>query len=292
MKKLKISVKSNAKINIGLNIKEKLPTGYHLLDMVMVPISLADDLEIEFTGKKGNLLIESNIKTIPTNEDNILWKVYDAFYRYIEKEKDEIKVFLNKKIPHEAGLGGGSSNGAFFLKELNGYYNNILNDQELIEIGKQIGADIPFFIKNCPARIGGIGEDILKIENNLSKELILIKPNFGVSTGKAYSYYQELKDRNIKKDANIEKIIDGLKNNNLEDILNYSENILEQGLLLFDENIKSFRKFLNSNFKIKFFMSGSGSCYYAFCSKENLEKYIQILKDKGNNCQIYHCSFL
>ena len=69
-----ISVKSNAKINIGLNIIEKLPNGYHSLDMIMVPVSLADELKINFKEKKGNLLISSNIKDIPTDEKNILWK--------------------------------------------------------------------------------------------------------------------------------------------------------------------------------------------------------------------------
>lgn len=108
-----VSIKSNAKINMGLNIIEKLPNGYHSLDMIMVPISLADTIDINFKEKKGNLKISSNKDNIPTDERNILWKIYDAFYKYTNIEKEEIEVYLNKVVPHEAGLGGGSSNGAF-----------------------------------------------------------------------------------------------------------------------------------------------------------------------------------
>ena len=168
-----VNVKSNGKINIGLNIVEKLPNGYHILDMIMVPISLADELKINFKEKKGNLKISSNIKDIPTDEKNILWKIYDAFYNFTKIEKEEIEIYLYKVIPHEAGLGGGSSNGAFFLKELNKFHKNILTDDELIVLGKTVGADIPFFIKNYPCRVKGIGEKLEKIENNLKCDIIL-----------------------------------------------------------------------------------------------------------------------
>lgn len=286
---MKVSVKSNGKINVGLNIIEKLPNGYHSLDMTMLPISLADDMKINFTGKKGNLLISSNKEDIPTDERNILWKVYDAFYKFLNIEPDEAEVYLHKVIPHEAGLGGGSSNGAFFLKELNRYNGNILNDEELIKIGKTVGADIPFFIKNYPCRVKGIGENLEKIENNLKCDIVLVKPDFGVSTKEAYTLYSMLKN---KKDADINKIIDGLKENNLKKIEENSENILEQGLLTSNENIKSFRKELNEKCSTMFFMSGSGSCYYTFCPEGEGEKYAEALKTIISNCQIYSCSFL
>ena len=289
-----ICVKSNAKINVGLNIIEKLSNGYHSLDMIMVPISLADELRIEFNQdcekENKNLSITSNIETIPTDERNILWKVYDTFYKFTKLERESISVYLEKKIPHEAGLGGGSSNGAFFLKELNKFHNNILSDEELIIIGKGVGADLPFFIKNYPCRVKGIGEHLEQIENNLDCDIVLVKPQFGVSTKEAYSLYSELKN---KKDADIPQIIKGLKENNQEIVEKYSENILEQALLVSNKNIQQFRNELEDlNLDIKFFMSGSGSCYYSFVKKDEGEKYAELLKTKLSNCQIYSCSFL
>ena len=281
-------ITSNAKINIGLNITEKLPNGYHLLDMVMVPISLADKLEIKFNNQKGKLNISSNIKDIPCDEKNILYKVYKAFYEKTQIEAEDIDVYLEKNIPHEAGLGGGSSNGGFFLKELNKFHNFVLSDEDLSLVGKSVGADIPFFLKNTPCRVKGIGEKLEKIQNNLECDVILIKPKFGVSTKKAYELYSKLDE---KKFANIDEVLSGLKENNLKKVCENIENMLEQGLLIDDENIQNFRTRIKDT-GLDFFMSGSGSCYYILSSKNTTEDYLKILNQKFDDCRIIKCNFL
>ena len=281
-------ITSNAKINIGLNITEKLPNGYHLLDMVMVPISLADKLEIKFNSQKGKLNISSNIKDIPCDEKNILYKVYKAFYEKTQIEAEDIDVYLEKNIPHEAGLGGGSSNGGFFLKELNKFHNFVLSDEDLSLVGKSVGADIPFFLKNTPCRVKGIGEKLEKIQNNLDCDVILVKPKFGVSTKKAYELYSKLDE---KKFANIDEVLSGLKENNLKKVCENIENMLEQGLLIDDENIKNFRNRIKDT-GLDFFMSGSGSCYYILSSKNTTEDYLKILNQKFDDCRIIKCNFL
>lgn len=281
-------ITSNAKINIGLNITEKLPNGYHLLDMIMVPISLADKLEIKFNNQKGKLNISSNIKDIPCDEKNILYKVYKAFYEKAQIEPEDIDVYLEKNIPHEAGLGGGSSNGGFFLKELNKFHNFVLSDEDLSLVGKSVGADIPFFLKNTPCRVKGIGEKLEKIQNNLECDVILIKPKFGVSTKKAYELYSKLDE---KKFANIDEVLSGLKENNLKKVCENIENMLEQGLLIDDENIKNFRNRIKDT-GLDFFMSGSGSCYYILSSKNTTEDYLKILNQKFDDCRIIKCNFL
>ena len=281
-------ITSNAKINIGLNITEKLPNGYHLLDMIMVPISLADKLEIKFNSQKGKLNISSNIKDIPCDEKNILYKVYKAFYEKTQIEAEDIDVYLEKNIPHEAGLGGGSSNGGFFLKELNKFHNFVLSDEDLSLVGKSVGADIPFFLKNTPCRVKGIGEKLEKIQNNLDCDVILIKPKFGVSTKKAYELYSKLDE---KKFANIDEVLSGLKENNLKKVCENIENMLEQGLLIDDENIQNFRNRIKET-GLDFFMSGSGSCYYILSSKNTTEDYLKILNQKFDDCRIIKCNFL
>ena len=281
-------ITSNAKINIGLNITEKLPNGYHLLDMIMVPISLADKLEIKFNNQKGKLNISSNIKDIPCDEKNILYKVYKAFYEKAQIEPEDIDVYLEKNIPHEAGLGGGSSNGGFFLKELNKFHNFVLSDEDLSLVGKSVGADVPFFLKNTPCRVKGIGEKLEKIQNNLDCDVILVKPKFGVSTKKAYELYSKLDE---KKFANIDEVLSGLKENNLKKVCENIENMLEQGLLIDDENIKNFRNRIKDT-GLDFFMSGSGSCYYILSSKNTTEDYLKILNQKFDDCRIIKCNFL
>lgn len=283
-----MTITSNAKINIGLNITEKLPNGYHLLDMIMVPISLADKLEIKFNNQKGKLNISSNIKDIPCDEKNILYKVYKAFYEKTQIEPEDVDVYLEKNIPHESGLGGGSSNGGFFLKELNKFHNFVLSDEDLSLIGKSVGADIPFFLKNTPCRVKGIGEKLEKIQNNLECDVILIKPKFGVSTKKAYELYSKLDE---KKFANIDEVLSGLKENNLKKVCENIENMLEQGLLIDDENIQNFRNRIKDT-GLDFFMSGSGSCYYILSSKNTTEDYLKILNQKFDDCRIIKCNFL
>lgn len=285
---MKFSLNSNGKINIGLNVTGVLPNGYHLLDMIMVPISLSDRITGEIEDITGTLEIKTNKADIPVNEDNILWKIYDKFYSESELSKRKISLYLEKIIPHQAGLGGGSSNGAFLLKLLNEFHGNFFSQERLIEIGKSVGADIPFFLINKSARVRGIGEDIEIIENNLKNSIILIKPQFGVSTGKAYKNMSML---NNKRDANIDKIIFGLKDNRVDIVEDNIENHLEQGLLLEDENIIKFRKKL-AELNMKFFMSGSGSAYYTFVTQEESEEAVTRIKGYLNSCEVYLCSSL
>ena len=285
---MKFSLNSNGKINIGLNVTGVLSNGYHLLDMIMVPISLSDRITGEIEDITGTLEIKTNKADIPINEDNILWKIYDKFYSKSGLSKRKISLYLEKIIPHQAGLGGGSSNGAFLLKLLNEFHGNFFSQERLIEIGKSVGADIPFFLINKSARVRGIGEDIEIIENNLKNSIILIKPQFGVSTGKAYKNMSML---NNKRDANIDKIIFGLKDNRVDIVEDNIENHLEQGLLLEDENIIEFRKKL-AELNMKFFMSGSGSAYYTFVTQEESEEAVTRIKEYLNSCEVYLCSSL
>ena len=167
---------------------------------------------------------------------------------------------------------------------MNSYHNNFFSLEELIEIGKSIGADIPFFIVNKPSRVKGIGEEIEVIENNLDRDIILIKPNFGVSTAKAYKNMYML---NNKVDADIDKIVCGLRDNDITLVEESIENHLEQGLLLEDSNIIEFRKRLSNIPNMKFFMSGSGSTYYTFV--ENGEREVKAIKEQLQHCEVHLC---
>ena len=281
-------VKANAKINLGLNILGKNEDGYHELDMIMAPISLYDTLNIKFFQKKGNLILKSNIKGVPLNEKNIIYKIYEAFYNVTSLQRENIEVYLDKNIPFQAGLGGGSSDGAFFLKTLNEYHKSPLTLQEMIDLGKKIGADIPFFIVNETVRAKGIGEILEKTINNLDAKIILIKPNFGISTAEAYRGYSQLTE---KKWADIDKIVEGLKENNLSKVIDNVENHLQQTSLLLNNNVKTFEEKLakiSKNFK----MSGSGSCYYLISDKDNSQIFYETLRSEFTDCFISQQDFI
>ncbi len=284
-----IQVECNAKINIGLNILGKLPNGYHELDMIMAPIKLSDKLVLNFFGKGGKLSIWTDEKDLPVDENNIIYKIYKGFYEKTGIEEQEIRAELWKMIPSQAGLGGGSSDGAFFLMELNKYHGYPLRIEDCIEFSKNIGADIPFFLVNKTSRIKGIGEEIKPIENNLDCDIILIKPNFGVSTGKAYFSFSQLTEKNFSK---LEKIEEGLQENDLNLVLKNIENHLEQALLLGEKKIQNLRLELSQIKKESFFMSGSGSCYYTLVKKDRSMELYQLLKSHFKNYSVYRTSFL
>ena len=284
----KYKIFSNAKINIGLNVFQKESDGYHNIDSIMVPIDLADEMDVTFYSDLGNLKIECSDKNIPTDERNILYKTYKAFFEESKKEKRKIDIILKKNIPSEAGLGGGSSNAGFFLKLLNEHYGNIYNESELEELAMKIGSDVPFFIKNKTARVGGKGNKVDLVENNLKDSIILIKPlDFGVSTKEAYESFDNLKE---VKYANFDKIIECLKDNNRIALENSIENSLEQGILETDINIKMLKITLNSVISgKKFFMSGSGSTYYTFVTELEKSQIETRLKTFVDNVKIIIC---
>ena len=285
----KYKIFSNAKINIGLNVFQKESDGYHNIDSIMAPIDLFDEMNVTFYSNLGDLRIECSDKNIPTDERNILYKTYKAFFEENKKEKEKIDIILKKNIPSEAGLGGGSSNAAFFLKLLNKHYGNVYNESELQELAMKIGSDVPFFIKNKTARVGGKGNKVDLIENNLKDSIILIKPlDFGVSTKEAYKSFDILKE---VKYADFDKIIKNLKEGNRIALENNIENSLEQGILETDINIKMLKMTLNSVISgKKFFMSGSGSTYYTFVTEIEKSQIETRLKTFVDNVKIIICN--
>lgn len=285
-----IKTKSNAKINIGLNVLGKREDGYHELEMIMAPIDLYDYINIKFTGKKGNITIIDLKETgIPTDKSNIIHKIYDNFYSHTGIEKEEIIVEIEKNIPFSAGLGGGSGNGGVFLKELNRYHKNLLSDEQLIENSKKVGADIPFFIINKTSVVKGIGEKISTFESNLDCAVVLIKPNFGINTKYAYECIKNIKNIEI---GNIENIKSGMIENNLDKVKSNIKNNIRDGLSISDNNIKQFEEKLEKISKTRFFMSGSGSCYYALTVGRETEEVYNILSEKFSECFININRFL
>lgn len=284
----KYKIFSNAKINIGLNVFQKESDGYHNIDSIMAPIDLSDEMDIIFYSNSGDLKIECSDKNIPTDERNILYKTYKAFFEENKKEKEKIDIILKKNIPSEAGLGGGSSNAGFFLKLLNKHYGNVYNEKELEKLAMRVGSDVPFFIKNKTARVGGKGNRVDLVENNLKDSIILIKPlDFGVSTKEAYESFDNLKE---VKYADFDKIIKNLKEGNRIALESNIENSLEQGILETDTNIKMLKMTLNSVVSgKKFFMSGSGSTYYTFVTELEKSQIETRLKTFVDNVKIIIC---
>ena len=178
----------NAKINLGLNITEKRPDGYHNLETIFYPVPIEDALEINILNE-GNgkfRLHQAGLEIEGEAESNLVVKAYKLLDDRFNLPPVDIHLF--KHIPSGAGLGGGSSDAAFMLKLLNDHFQLELSEEQLEVYAATLGADCAFFIKNKPTYAEGIGNLFSPIELSLSGyQIMIVKPNVFVSTREAFS---------------------------------------------------------------------------------------------------------
>lgn len=183
-----ITRKAYAKINLSLRLKGKREDGYHEIDTLMALIGLAD--EIEYANSRTTTIF-CDTPGVPTDESNLIMKAVRVFEaRYGKKVKQ--KITLRKRIPHGAGLGGGSSDAATTLLALNEKIGTNYSMEELAAMAAEIGADVSFFLNPVPSRCTGCGEIITPEEAlaSWSAPVVLLKPAFGSATADVYKRFQ------------------------------------------------------------------------------------------------------
>lgn len=269
-------VRSPAKINICLNVVGKQPDGYHQLDMVILPLAMHDSMLF-------NVLKKSDDNYVTIDDYSLGPVTYNLASRAISKLeelkhfKERFRVSIHKVIPMQSGLGGGSSNAALTLVALNKYLKLGFTDQELIDIGKPMGADIPFFIMGKPARCRGIGEqlDFVNVKNDYY--VLIVKPHDGCSTKGVY----EVSDTMDLPVGNVEQVIKALEEGD-DDLLAASIfNALEKpAMQLVPEIAEIKQQMFDAGLKIVQ-MTGSGSAVFALSTnKKQLKEVAKIFEDK------------
>ena len=184
----------NAKINLGLNIVEKRPDGYHNLETVFYPINLQDALEVTtLEGEKEYVLTTSGTPIEGDTESNLVVKAYKLLKQDFP-EIPAIDIHMYKHIPTGAGLGGGSADAAFMIKLLNDKYKLGISIEKMEEYAAKLGADCAFFIQNKPVFASGIGNIFESIDLSLKGYyLVLVKPDIFVSTKDAFAHIKPQK---------------------------------------------------------------------------------------------------
>ncbi|MFU7517491.1 4-(cytidine 5'-diphospho)-2-C-methyl-D-erythritol kinase [Clostridium sp. HCS.1] len=251
-------IKAYAKINISLDIVGKREDGYHLLEMIMQSIDLYDELNIEKQNK--DITIKCNKPYVPTDERNLAYKAAKLF---MEKYKinSGVSININKNIPVCAGLAGGSTDGAAVLKAMNTIFDIHASDEELMELGLQLGADVPYCIKGGTALCRGIGEKVTKLNDFKDKILVLVKPPFGVSTK---SVYQEFDLSKARSHPNTDVLIKAIEENDLRIVANNMKNLLENVTLRKHKILINIKEEMKNSGSIGTMMSGSGPTVFAF----------------------------
>lgn len=267
-----LMIRAYAKINLSLDVLGTLPNGYHNVKMVMQTVSLFDSVSLEKT--ESGIELDSTLRFLPSNSDNLAYAAAEAFFRE-SGIKGGVKIFLKKHIPVGAGLAGGSSDAAAVLRGLNRLYGANLKTRKLCEIGKTLGADVPYCIIGGTRLAEGIGEKLSPLPKMPPCSIVLVKPQFSISTAWAYS--------NIDACENIvhpdtDALIDALSNGDLEGICANMGNVLEDVSITRYGILNDIKTDLISLGALGAQMSGSGPTVFgifrdeekAFLAKETL----------------------
>lgn len=273
-----IVLDSYAKINLALDILYKRDDGYHELNTIMQQIDLKDRIIIRNRNK--GIHIQCDNKDVPLDENNLVYKAWEKI-----KEKTGInrgiQITIEKKIPVAAGLAGGSSNGGAVLKGLNLLWDLKLSDEELMAIGKEIGADVPFTIMGGTAWAKGIGERLTRL-NSFSGKMVLLA-NMGIPVSTEW-VYKNMDLKSINKRVDIESLIRYMEEDDLLSLAKNMENVMEAVVIEKYPQIERIKEDMIKFGALGSLMSGSGPTVFGlFDDEEKLHRCKKELEKKIPN---------
>lgn len=271
----KLRLKAYAKINLCLDVIGIREDGYHLLESVMQSVSLYDIVTVRRSNSEGIALKCSGL-SIP-QEKNIAYKAATAFFKAVGlPDNTGVTIKIVKRIPSQAGMGGGSSDAAATLVALNRLFKTKLSETELCEIGERVGADVPFCICGGTRLVRGIGEIITKLDDCADCYFVIAKGNDGVSTKEAYECVDNAKDL---VSLRVEKVIEALSKGNFEALKGKLVNAFEQCTKIKD--VAEIKEILLECGAVEAAMTGSGSAVFGiFTNKKQAKECKNKLREK------------
>lgn len=259
-----MKIRAFAKINLALDVVSERDDGYHELKMIMAPITLHDLITIEVTDKPG-IILTTNSARIPTDERNIMYKVAQAVIDQYHITKG-IKMHCMKHIPSQAGLAGGSADGAAVIKAMNRLFKLHMSYEDMVELTKDIGSDIPFCIYNRLAVVKGKGEQFEFIHSSFNTNFLLVKPSRGVSTKRSFNAL----DMSTALHPDINKMKSALIHEDYQGVVETLGNTLEEPSINFVPEIENIKKEMLELGFDGALMSGSGSCVFGMTNDEEI----------------------
>ena len=248
-----------AKINLTLDVLGKRPDGYHDLKSIMQTISIRDDIEIDVdTGRPWVLRCDK--ENVPTDERNLAWKAAKVFYEQTKLETTGLEIRITKRIPMQAGMGGGSADAGAVLRALNKHYGNPLSILALCELGSLVGSDVPFCTLCGTAMVEGRGERLRKLPDMPDCCFVVCKPEFSSSTPELYKKIDEVAiSRRPDHSAMESALLAGDLAKVAENIYNVFDPIVTQDHL----ELNYIKSIFNSYGSVAQQMTGSGSAVFA-----------------------------
>lgn len=242
----------NCKINLGLNITQKRPDGFHNIETVFYPVKWTDALEVIEGGTKPFELIASGLKIGGNIEENIIFKAYKLLSE--NSILPNIKVYLHKVLPMGAGLGGGSADAAFFLKMANKKLKLNLSTEKLTDLARKLGSDCAFFIQNTPVFAKGKGDEFESYNLDLSQyHILVVYPGINSNTKEAYEGVVP---------AQPQKSVKEILNQPINTWKDFLVNDFEKSIFKKYPEIEKLKQQLYDNGAVYASLSGSGSAVF------------------------------
>lgn len=262
--------KSYAKINLILDVIEKRQDGYHNIDGIMQMIDLYDEVEVKISDK---FEITSNSKDIPLDEKNLVYKVYKALkekYKFNER----FSILIEKNIPVSAGIAGGSTNSAVVIEMIDEILGLNMSLDDKKQIGKSVGADIPYLLVGKTARTRGIGDELEILDSLPTTDILIVNNSVEIATPYVYS--------NIVPSGNsdrIDKLINVYKNKNYDEFFKGLYNVMEKVSISYCPEIQNIKDKMYEFNCIKSLMSGSGPTVFGiFNDDKDIKKAYDYFK--------------
>ena len=274
------------KINLHLDVLDKMENGYHNVESVMQSVSLCDKiiLDIENTDASDNI-IEISVADgkLPNDKTKLVYKCAKKFFDVTKITGKKCSFHIEKHIPIAAGMAGGSSDGAVAMRLLNDACGQVLSYGELCKIGAQVGADIPFCIKGGTCLCRGIGDILTPIKSLQSIYLVSAIDSSSVSTPVAFSLLDEKYGTECKSSRDISLMVEAIENSDISSVCALLYNKFESVIIPINQNVKRIKDIMMENGAIGALMSGSGpSVFGIFLDDSSQKKALNALQ----NCSI------
>ena len=264
-------IKAFAKINLAIDVKKKDENGYYDIDMVTLSITLHDVLEMEQLISRHGIFITSDDPSLICDEGNLAFKALKAMEDNFSFSKG-YRIQIYKRIPMNAGLGGGSADAAGIIRAICKLYNMDAHDPKIIKVARSIGSDVPFCLLNKPARVLGTGENIIPLDSKLDYHVIIIKPHKGLSTKDVYEKYDTIPEEE-REHPDISALIEAIKIGDEQKMFENMKNGLYKPASLLCPVISGIlNDFKKMGFPL-YSMTGSGNACFALSKDlEQIEK--------------------
>lgn len=271
----KMEIKARAKINLTLDVLNKRPDGYHDVKMIMQTVDLYDVLTLH-PNSSGNITIKTNLPYLPVDEKNIAFKAARLFFEKTGLPNRGIHIRIHKNIPVAAGLAGGSTDAAAVLIAMNKMYQTALTTEQLMQMGRELGADVPYCIMGGTALAEGIGDILTRLPSMPVTTVVLAKPPISVST--AYVYGRLVID-NIVTRPDTEGVINAIYNQDVVGIAKRMHNVLEPITAKEHKIVNRIKNIMLGSGALGAIMSGSGPTVFGIFEHEiSAQKAVSKLK--------------